>query len=114
MRIRGEPLERLTLAAMAAACLALTTPVDSTAQDSAAAVRAIRQWRQAREREVIKRGVEGCDGALVVLAPRGIHQYSSGTARAVLDYARPAARLVFSCGWHITRDGQRKVRALLV
>jgi hypothetical protein len=24
----------------------------------------------------------------------------------VLDYARPGARVVFSCGWHITRDGQ--------
>jgi hypothetical protein len=24
----------------------------------------------------------------------------------VLDYAQPGARLVFSCGWHITRDGQ--------
>ena len=36
----------------------------------------------------------------------GVHQYSSGTAQAVLDYARPGARLVFSCGWHITRDGQ--------
>jgi hypothetical protein len=24
----------------------------------------------------------------------------------VLDYAPPSARLVFSCGWHITRDGQ--------
>jgi hypothetical protein len=24
----------------------------------------------------------------------------------VLDHARPDARLVFSCGWHITRDGQ--------
>jgi hypothetical protein len=24
----------------------------------------------------------------------------------VLDYARPDARLIFSCGWHITRDGQ--------
>jgi hypothetical protein len=24
----------------------------------------------------------------------------------VLDYARPGARLIFSCGWHITRDGQ--------
>ncbi|MGD8738570.1 MAG: NAD(P)-dependent oxidoreductase, partial [Anaerolineae bacterium] len=30
----------------------------------------------------------------------------SGTAQAVLDYAPPGARLVFSCGWHITRDGQ--------
>jgi hypothetical protein len=24
----------------------------------------------------------------------------------VLDYARPGARLVSSCGWHITRDSQ--------
>ena len=24
----------------------------------------------------------------------------------MLDYARPGARLVFSCGWHITRDGK--------
>jgi hypothetical protein len=24
----------------------------------------------------------------------------------VLDYAPPDARLVFSCGWHITRDGK--------
>ena len=31
---------------------------------------------------------------------------ASGTAQAVLDYARPGARLVFSCGWHITHDGQ--------
>jgi hypothetical protein len=41
-----------------------------------------------------------------VLVPWGMHQYSSGTAQAVLDHARPGARLVFSCGWHITRDGQ--------
>ena len=41
-----------------------------------------------------------------MLAPWGVHQYASGTAQAVLDYARPGARLVFSCGWHITRDGQ--------
>lgn len=58
------------------------------------------------DREVIKRAVAGCDGVLVVLAPWGVHQYASGTAQAVLDYARPGARLVFSCGWHITRDGQ--------
>ena len=32
--------------------------------------------------------------------------YSTGTAQAVLDHAEPGARLVFSCGWHITRDGQ--------
>jgi len=58
------------------------------------------------DREVIKRALEGCDGVLVVLVPWGVHQYSSGTAQAVLDYARPGARLVFSCGWHITRDGK--------
>jgi hypothetical protein len=57
------------------------------------------------DREVIKQAVAGCDGVLVVLAPWGVQQYASGTAQAVLDYA-PAARLVFSCGWHITRDGQ--------
>jgi NAD(P)-dependent dehydrogenase (short-subunit alcohol dehydrogenase family) len=58
------------------------------------------------DREVIRRAVAGCDGVLVVLVPRGVHQYSSGTAQAVLDHAEPEARLVFSCGWHITRDGQ--------
>ena len=58
------------------------------------------------DREVIKEAVTGCDGVLTVLVPWGIQQYSSGTAQAVLDYARPDARLVFSCGWHITRDGQ--------
>jgi uncharacterized protein YbjT (DUF2867 family) len=58
------------------------------------------------DREVIKHAVEGCDGVLVVLAPWGVHQYASGTAQAVLDYAPPGARLIFSCGWHITRDGQ--------
>jgi NAD(P)H-binding len=56
--------------------------------------------------EVIKRAVAGCDGVLVVLVPRGVHGYSTGTAQAVLDHASPGARLVFSCGWHITRDGQ--------
>jgi len=42
---------------------------------------------------------------LTVLVPWGVRQYSSGTAQAVLDYAAPDARIVFSCGWHITRDG---------
>ena len=55
---------------------------------------------------VIKKAVAGCDGVLVVLVPRGVHGYSTGTAQAVLDHARPGARLVFSCGWHITRDGK--------
>ena len=58
------------------------------------------------DREVIAHAVEGCGGVLVVLVPRGVHGYSTGTAQAVLDYAPPGARLVFSCGWHITRDGQ--------
>jgi hypothetical protein len=58
------------------------------------------------DRAVIKRAVAGCDGVLTVLAPWGVHQYASGTAQAVLDLAPPGARLIFSCGWHITRDGQ--------
>jgi NAD(P)-dependent dehydrogenase (short-subunit alcohol dehydrogenase family) len=58
------------------------------------------------DRKVIEAAVEGCDGVLVVLVPRGVHGYSTGTAQAVLDYAPVGARLVFSCGWHITRDGQ--------
>lgn len=57
-------------------------------------------------REAIQKAVAGCDGVLTVLVPWGRHHYSSGTARAVLDYARPGARLIFSCGWHITRDGK--------
>ena len=58
------------------------------------------------DREVIKKAVEGCDGVLVVLVPWGVQQYSTGTAQAVLDCAEPGARLIFSCGWHITKDGQ--------
>lgn len=69
------------------------------------------------DREVIKKAVAGCDGVLTVLVPWGVQQYSTGTAQAVLDYARPGARLVFSCGWHITRDGQdvysRKLKAFV-
>jgi hypothetical protein len=56
--------------------------------------------------EVIRRAVADCDGVLVVLVPWGVHGYSTGTAQAVLDHAEPGARLVFSCGWHITRDGK--------
>jgi uncharacterized protein YbjT (DUF2867 family) len=69
------------------------------------------------DREVIKQAVAGCDGVLTVLVPIGREHYSSGTAQAVLDYARPGARLVFSSGWHISRDGQDvypwKVKALV-
>jgi hypothetical protein len=57
-------------------------------------------------REVIKKAVAGCDGVLTVLVPWGRHHYSTGTAQAVLDYAPIGARLIFSCGWHITRDGK--------
>ena len=58
------------------------------------------------DRELIRKAVEGCDGVLTVLVPWGVQQYSSGTTQAVLDHAQPGARLIFSCGWHITRDGQ--------
>ena len=58
------------------------------------------------DRDVIRQAVEGCDGVLTVLAPWGVQDYSSGTAQAVLDFAKPDARLIFSCGWHITRDGK--------
>lgn len=58
------------------------------------------------DRAVIERAVAGCDGVLTVLVPWGANHYATGTAQAVLDYARPDARLIFSCGWHITRDGQ--------
>ncbi len=58
------------------------------------------------DREVIREAVAGCDAVLSVLVPWGVEQYASGTAQAVLDYAPPGARLIFSCGWHITKDGQ--------
>ena len=58
------------------------------------------------DREVIRKAVAGCDGVLTVMTPIGVHGYSTGTAQAVLDLASPGARLVFSCGWHISRDGQ--------
>lgn len=58
------------------------------------------------DRAVIERAVAGCDGVLTVLVPWGVQQYSTGTAQAVLDYAKPGARLIFSCGWHISRDGK--------
>lgn len=63
---------------------------------------------------VIRRAVAGCDGVLTVLAPWGVRHYSSGTAQAVLDHAEPGARLVFSCGWHITRDGKDRYGRLFL
>lgn len=58
------------------------------------------------DRAVIRHAVAGCDGVLTVLVPWGNQHYASGTAQAVLDYAPPGARIIFSCGWHITRDGK--------
>lgn len=58
------------------------------------------------DESVIRRAVAGADAVLTVLVPWGVQQYSSGTAQAVLDHAPARARLVFSCGWHITRDGR--------
>ncbi|NWF25594.1 NAD(P)H-binding protein [Streptomyces sp. PKU-EA00015] len=69
------------------------------------------------DRAVIARAVDGCQAVLTVLAPWGMDHYSSGTAQAVLDQAPSGARLVFSCGWHISRDGKdvytRKLRAFV-
>lgn len=58
------------------------------------------------DRAVIAEAVKGCDAVLTVLVPFGVDDYASGTAQAVLDHAEPDARLIFSCGWHITRDGK--------
>lgn len=58
------------------------------------------------DRAVIAKAVKGCDGVLTVLVPWGITGYSTHTAEAVLDLAPPGARLIFSCGWHITKDGK--------
>lgn len=70
------------------------------------------------DRDVIQRAVAGCDGVLTVLVPVGTNHYSSGTAQAVLDLAPADARLVFSSGWHICRDGRDvypwRVRALVL
>ncbi len=69
------------------------------------------------DRDVIARAVAGCDGVLTVLVPWGVNDYASGTAQAVLDFAPPDARLIFSCGWHITKDGEdvysRRFKALV-
>lgn len=56
--------------------------------------------------DVIRRAVSGCDGVLTVLVPWGVQQYATGTAQAVLEHAEPDARLIFSCGWHISMDGR--------
>jgi len=57
------------------------------------------------DRQVIQQAVAGCDGCSPA-GPVGGSPVRDGNGQAVLDYARPKARLIFSCGWHITRDGQ--------
>jgi NAD(P)H-binding len=57
------------------------------------------------DRAVLADALKGCDGVLTVLVPWGVKGYATATAKAVLDLADPGARLVFSCGWHISRDG---------
>src|SRR5439155_26246925 len=57
--------------------------------------------------EVIKRALAGCDGVLVVLVPRGVHGYSTGTAQAVLDHAHPSAPRVFLRVAHHARRAGR-------
>ena len=56
--------------------------------------------------DVVDAAVRDADAVLTVLVPWGMTGYSTGTAQAVLDHAGPGARLVFSCGWHISRDGR--------
>ncbi len=58
------------------------------------------------DRDVIRKAVEGVDAVLTVLVPWGVKNYASGTAKAVMDFAPVDARLIFSCGWHISRDGK--------
>lgn len=56
--------------------------------------------------DVIREAVKDCDAVLTVLVPWGVQGYATGTAQAVLDHAETDARLIFSCGWHISRDAQ--------
>ncbi|MFG1497179.1 NAD(P)H-binding protein [Saccharospirillum sp. HFRX-1] len=56
--------------------------------------------------DTLRRASAGCDAVLTVLVPWGMNHYASGTARAVLDNAPADARLIFSCGWHISLDGK--------
>ncbi len=58
--------------------------------------------------EVISRAVKGCSAVLCILMPWGMQNYASGTANAVLNHSEPNTRLIFSCGWHISRDRKDK------
>lgn len=50
---------------------------------------------------VVRKAMEGADGVLTVLVPWGTNRMATRMAEAVLAYAPPTARLVFSCGWHV-------------
>jgi hypothetical protein len=58
------------------------------------------------DREALGLLLPKVDAVLTVLAPWGIKGYATNTAKAVLDFAPTNARLIFSCGWHISRDGK--------
>lgn len=45
------------------------------------------------DREVIRRALEGCDGVLTLLVPRGVEQHATGTAQSVPDHAPPQVRV---------------------
>ncbi len=51
--------------------------------------------------EVIRKAVQDADGVLTVLVPWGRDRMATRMAEGVLKYARPDARLIFSCGWHV-------------
>lgn len=61
------------------------------------------------DRAVVAEAVEGCDGVLTVLVPWGVDGMSRKMAQAVIDFAEPHARLIFSCGWHISLDGKDRL-----
>lgn len=54
---------------------------------------------------IIAETIRGCDGVLTVLVPWGMSGMATRTALAVLAHAPPQARLIFSGGWHMRRDG---------
>ena len=64
------------------------------------------------DREVIRQAVAGCDGVLTVLVPWGVEQYSTGTAQAVLDCARPSARGSYSPVVGISHGIRPEARAI--
>ena len=58
------------------------------------------------DREVIKKAVAGCDGVLTVLVPWGGVSSTPRERHRPYSTTHGRARLIFSCGWHITRDGK--------